>query len=205
MSSIYGSAAGANVIFGQNNIGVAFGGVAGPTPKVATDFDVLDEWVQSPDGTVTWSNGTIPNYARNSAKVTGINWEITADFSASDHNVGELVCCGLSNTATPNDKDYFNYAWVLDVQAGYPSGRIYWFRKESDGTNAAQGYFSYNDSATYTIKCTGGAITFLEDETVKYTPASPQFDFDASANTEAYVSVGQGQTTTIVVSVTDNA
>jgi len=39
MSSIYGSAAGANVIFGKNNVGVAFGGAA---PEPITWYDTLE-------------------------------------------------------------------------------------------------------------------------------------------------------------------
>jgi len=190
MSTIYGSAAGANVIYGENNTGVAFGGTpVVPCELAATDFDVLSNWTQSPTGTATWSSG-IPNYARNSTLITGSDWKFTVNPENSNWGTGALGRMGVSLTTTPTDPEYFNFDWVM--YDGGSGDYMYYHRSLPEGGSTVQTATVYDSGALYSITCVDNVVTFSKSGSavagLPYTVPEAYY-FDADVNTAAYFSV----------------
>ena len=155
--------------------------VSGCSPS--NDFDVLSNWTQSPTGTLAWSSG-IPNYARNSCRITSLNWEFSCDPAGSTFT-GNASNFGVSFTETPHDKEFFQYCWFL---YGTGTDTVYTRYRDSADTAGAQDAFPYALNSIYSIKCVAGEVKFYQDATLKKTSA---YDFDPDVNTGAYFSAGQ--------------
>jgi len=182
------------------DFGVAFGGAAALCELAATDFDVVDNWTQSPTGTVTWSGGTATNYARNSTLITGSNWEFTCNPEDSNWGTNTICRAGVSLTTTPNDSGYFNFDWL--IYDGGAGDKIYYHRSKPDGSDTIQTATDYESGAIYTIKCVDNVVTFSKSGAavggLPFTVPS-SYNFDADVNTAAYMSVGAAQVQADVV------
>jgi len=112
MSSIYGSAAGANVIYGKNNIGVAFGGAL--TPAIAR--------------VGSWSTAT---------RVT----TLTHSNGAGTNRIMVVVTSGEDNTATRNVTgiDYGGEALTYRIKLNYATYQFeeIWYLLESEIASAS--------------------------------------------------------------------
>lgn len=166
-----------------------------PLPVLApTDFDVLDvgvsgDWTQDPVGTVTWSSG-IPNYARNSTRITSSNWEFTVNPENSNWGTGAIGRMGISLTTTPTDPEYFNFDWVM--YDGGSGDYMYYHRSKPDGSTTVQTATVYDSGAIYSITCVDNVVTFSKSGSavagLPYTVPADYY-FDSSVNTNAYFSV----------------
>jgi len=194
---IHGTAKGGAL--STKDFGVAFGGTpVVPCELAATDFDVVQNWAQSPTGTVTWSSGT-PNYARNSTLITGSNWEFTCNPEDSNWGTNTICRAGVSLTTTPTDPEYFNFDWfIYNGGAGIETAKIYYHRTKPDGSGATQTSTDYDSGAIYSIKCVDNVVSWKKDGVNVYTEMDTAYNFDADINTAAYFSVGAAQNQEVV-------
>jgi len=156
MSSIYGSASGANVIYGKNNTGVAFAGAATPEPTPDYEEDFL-------------TDPTSGDWTNNGASVT---YDASEDNIALDPNTGDnaadfkgllLDLQDVLGENLDNEKFVVQFVWTAtswtEATTPYYDDIGVWLQKllPSSVTNLTNSGFKFGGGNT------GGAVAYSSD------------------------------------------